>query len=93
MAQPAQRPPSCSTLLKLLPPSSAYNSPCFPPPDYYVQAAHKASFVKLEAYFKANSHAHLTKFNKCVAKYMPSEDRPSMHKLVESAYKSAKSSR
>jgi hypothetical protein len=71
MAQPAQRPPSCSTLLKLLPSSSAYSSPCFPPPDDYTEASKKASFVKLEAYFKAHGSAHVAKFNKCIAKHMP----------------------
>ena len=90
VSQPAQKPPSCSFLLRLLPPSSRYNSPCFGPQASYTQGAQKASFAKLQDHFQVNGYSHFAKLNKCVVKHMPPEDRTPMQALAKSAYDSAK---
>lgn len=89
MSQPVEKLPSCSFLLRLLPASSAYDSPCLPPPNDYVQTAHKASYARLFTYFQTNDVTHLHELQKCVVKYMPRQDWSAMQTLAESAYKKA----
>ena len=73
----------------LLPLSSKFDSPCFPPPSDYTAGVYKKSSLLVSKYFRENPSANPDVFTKCMTSYLDKE-QPKISALVNQAYQNAK---